>query len=237
MDHVIYQLTLGKCNWDLRTWIWVSNKENIKSLEDRIIINRFEKLSSVVRSHHSEELYKNYNYYHFTPDGLLYHDIEWWVFLAIKVGRNDIVKNFYHNCNIDKLIPAAASMGNMEIVLFLLNKGATNYNKCLEYAAMEGHREIMLLMLEKGATNITETILWAVEHGFCDVVEIMINKDNRYMEDCLVEAVCYDHYDVVKILLKNKKFSDENLSHSLEIAERGENVKIFKLLRRYGAQI
>lgn len=168
--HLVFEeLPLGKCSMSLRTIILLNNEENIKFL------NEYLKLSN-----YSINFYENYNDRYLTLDGLIYHDVN--IHMMLAVGE-----------------------GNLKIVKLMLEKGANDHDRFMRWAARNGHVEIVRLMLELGATEYGWPMLNAAEYGHLEIVELMLTKSTIGCISAMCHASVNGHTEIVNLLLSKMK--------------------------------
>jgi len=93
-------------------------------------------------------------------------------------GHNEWNQGLAHGCR----------GGHMDIVQYMIEKGANNWNSGLINACHGGHMDIVQLMIEKGANNWNSGLINACKEGhlagqeaknakhFLDIVQLMINR-------------------------------------------------------------
>ena len=152
------------------------------------------------------------------------------------------------------LFPAAAG-GHLEIVRFLLERGApidilnANRQNALLYAAFEGHKEIVTLFLAKGANlsikdRFGRTALhYAAREGRPEVVEILLKnggdlslRDQHGMTPPDY-AVLRNQTDIIFLLVKKGlvNLKEQNGVNLLHIAAAQGNEKLVKYFLEKGA--
>lgn len=83
--------------------------------------------------------------------------------------------------NWDKGLGGACRGGNMEIVEYMISKGATDWDKGLKGACMGGHIEMVEYMISKGATNWNKGLRGACEGGHFEIAKLMFDKGGNTM--------------------------------------------------------
>jgi ankyrin repeat protein len=74
---------------------------------------------------------------------------------------------------------AAAEGGQREVVEFMIELGADDYNKAMVLAAWGGHKEIVKMMLELGAKNYNRSMASAARSEHDDIAELIRNYKNE----------------------------------------------------------
>ena len=87
----------------------------------------------------------------------------------------------------------------MDIVQFMLSKGATDYGWGLYYAARGGHIAIVKLMLAKGADP--KWGLWnAAEGGHMEIVQLLLSKGASNLDAALDVAERRGHTECAELI-------------------------------------
>ena len=73
-------------------------------------------------------------------------------------------------------------------------------NVCMAYAARNGHMDIVLFMIEKGATFRNNAMFYAAFGGHMDIVQLMIEKGANNWNYAMSNAAIYGHMDIVNLL-------------------------------------
>lgn len=86
-----------------------------------------------------------------------------------------------HNLNI--AMNYAGQNGHLQIVKYLVDKGARDFSSALDYAAGGGHMAIVKYLVDKGAHDIRFAINVAKNHGHIEIANYLTeiaNKTGRY---------------------------------------------------------
>jgi len=181
-------------------------------------------------------------------------DIEQLKLLISKVADVNSVKD----PNGMTLLHQAVRYGHMDIVKFLMNKGADvnvmdehTYTKTpLGWAAVRGRAAVAELLIANGADvnvrgNYGHTPLWlAAAYGHPDVVELLFSKGanieaaDHWHRTPLYRAVQVNHPKMVKLLLErgaNIEARDQGRGTPLHVASRRGYPEVGKLLLDAGA--
>lgn len=70
----------------------------------------------------------------------------------------------------------ACSGGHLEIVKFMISKGANNFNIGLYNACLDKHLDVIEFLVSKGANNWNLGLRGACEAGHLDIANLMISK-------------------------------------------------------------
>lgn len=138
---------------------------------------------------------------------------------------------------------------DIEMVDFLIQKGAKTDDMSCHFAAAMGRKEIVELLLKSGVdVNITEwsgrtPLHWAAQEGQCEIAELLIkNGANVNIQEegqtPLYIASGEGHFDLVKILLEHG--ADIELCFDttpFQIACAFENYEVASLLLENGANM
>ena len=148
--------------------------------------------------------------------------------------------------NLNIALIMAAGKGNLEIVKYLIGKGAdshTDYEKGLENAAFHGHLHMVKYLIEKGArprSNNDLALRWAAKSGHLEIIKYLIEKGSNFHinnEEALRNAAENGHLEVVKFLVENGAdiHADDEVA-LLWAANRG-HFEIVKYLVKQGANV
>ena len=75
----------------------------------------------------------------------------------------------------------AAKGGHLDIVQYMISKGANNLNNALVGAAMGGQIDLINFLIEQGADNLDSALRWAAAAGKIKAVKIFNRKRrNRF---------------------------------------------------------
>lgn len=143
--------------------------------------------------------------------------------------------------NHDEAIAFAASNGDLEMVQFLIKKGAdihTNYDLPLVWASMEGHLEVVKLLIKSGANVLAqdnEALIMATKKGHLEVVRLLIAngaeveaQDNK----AIINASKLGNYQMIKLLVKSgADVSVKKYRPLYNALDAGHSEEILDLLR------
>ncbi|MEL6821468.1 MAG: ankyrin repeat domain-containing protein, partial [Calditrichota bacterium] len=110
----------------------------------------------------------------------------------------------------------AADRGNVELVNFLLDKGADMTRKDTFYGA--------------------SAIDWAAYNKHAAVVKILLDRGADGAEGVLVTGVQEKDFDLFNVALESGKISPEGLTRALAVAKRNENKEMMAALEKAGAK-
>ena len=112
----------------------------------------------------------------------------------------------------------------------------------LSFAADRGDVEIVKLLLERGAdVNAKDTfysatpLTWAAANGHVEVVRLLLGRDATGADDVLSTGVRKRNPELVEAAIASGKLSADDLSFSLEEAEKASASEVAALLRKAGA--
>lgn len=95
-------------------------------------------------------------------------------------GHMNIIRHMAENMpkvNINYGLVSAAEGGQVEVIDYLLSKGAKGINHALERAAGRGVINAMELLISKGATNLDDALFVAIRSAEWAAVDMLLAKD------------------------------------------------------------
>jgi ankyrin repeat protein len=164
-------------------------------------------------------------------------------------------------------LDTASEKGYLDIVQFLLEKGATVTKQCLWLASYKGHLDIVKLLLEKDTEGKDVALSVASGQGNLEVVRLLVkhgasvNTEDKQGQRPLQSASSEGHLEVVQFLLENgaritegclwlasyKGHLDivklllekdtEGKVAALSVASGQGNLELVKFLVKHGAQV
>jgi len=126
------------------------------------------------------------------------------IILAARRGHIDILKvllSVNTDDILDEVMREAAANNHIDIVLYVLELGAKDFDDAMVYAAKGGHIDVVQLMLDYGATNVNETMYNAAEAGFIDIVKLMLVYKASEIDEALISAATGGHLEIIKYLV------------------------------------
>lgn len=169
---------------------------------------------------------------------------------VLRIFSDDtIYKNRSHKLLDDAI--RATSNGHIDVVKYMLENGADNYNETLKEAASNGHIDVVKLIIgenpngyddfdsnEYPINHYIDALIEAVSNGHLDIVKYMISEYNDDDDSpipynrMMVIAALNGHIDVVKLMLKK---GADNYDDTMYNAARGAHIDIVKLMLGKGA--
>jgi Ankyrin repeats (3 copies)/Ankyrin repeats (many copies) len=124
----------------------------------------------------------------------------------------------------------AAEGGHMEIVKFMIEKGATCFNTAMAYAAKGGNMEIVKLMIEKEVIDFDLGMSYAAKGGNMEIVKFMIEKGATCFNTAMAYAASGGRMEIVKLMIaKGATDFDWAMTH----AAKGGHMEIVKYLKQF----
>lgn len=114
--------------------------------------------------------------------------------------KNIIYKIIGEGASKEDIACYAARDGHLDIVLDMINLGATNINNIACYAAIEGHRDIVTTMINRGANNWDLIAESAADSGYLTIVIDMINKGATDLYSIMFAAYINDHIHIINYM-------------------------------------
>lgn len=171
INHILYDLTLGRCNWSLQTQLLLT-KENIDQLLTILNI----KCSWV---HTVEDFSHAYNRDYITPD------------IAI---HNDDDSQFYLFCDHKLFDQLCDKIPDLTITHETIIDGSY---KAIEH----NHLRLFTLLWPNVHHDFKNLLSRAVAQNRIDFVSIILTRENITIDDCLYTAIAYNYVDMFKFLL------------------------------------
>jgi ankyrin repeat protein len=140
----------------------------------------------------------------------------------------------------DKPFLYSAKYGNLEVVKYLVERGANVGYKPLFCSARYGHLEVVKYLVERGANihyNVfgNNVLTNALHH--LEVVRYLVESGVNITIYNLYEAIPEDRIEIIRLYLSNHTFNQLELANALNEASIYGNLKIVKLLYSHGAPI
>ena len=127
----------------------------------------------------------------------------------IRVGNFEYIKANVNKdtLELNHLLAEAACCNNEEILILLLENGATDYNWAMNCAALAGGRNIVKILLNKGANNYQNVLETASELGYEDIIYLMLEqmKGKGYNYDQAVKIASNKEIKEIIIAYKDGK--------------------------------
>lgn len=145
---------------------------------------------------------------------------------ACRAGRMDIFMKYedimLNNIDIKKMsyqtiwdnyMSYACKSGNIQLVNYFINKGASNWNDGLKCACSKGHIEIVELMILKGANcwdKGLQSACYNHNKNIMQIVELMISKGATDWDNCMYTACANNQMQIVKLIIEKGSVTDWN---------------------------
>lgn len=251
LNHVLYELSLGKCNLSLRTWSLLSIDTNLNIITDKTSLSYIKNLG---------HFFHHYYTYHLTPDGLLYHGKTYHARLAVEANNLDILKLMLKNGvnNINDCLEVAAANGHEHIFEYLLQHGATGYDQAMRNAVSHGQLEIVKLLSTKEINNLNEHMLVAACYGYIEMIKLFVNHgaddfnramlrgfNHKKIVILMIEygANNFNEFMAYALIFKVKKsildlivkHGANNFNNCMLFATKKCNIRMVNLMLEYGA--
>lgn len=222
MDHVLYHLTLGKSNWDLRTWI---------TLNRHLLI--IEKHCRVTTTGDLNKFYHQYTNTYLTPDGNNYMTNDKFMNLAVKNGDLNIVKQMISkSTDLSYHLKTAISYGQLEIIKVLLLTEVPIPYDCFWYKPRDYKTEVFKFLLDHGINYFWNIMNIAAENGDLEIVALLFDKYPKSAEYFMSTAVRDGHMNIVKYMI-NK--GARNFNKAMYLAISGNQKEIVEFMISLGA--
>lgn len=112
-----------------------------------------------------------------------------------------ILDTISNSSYINRVLCRGAFYGMKNIVNYALTRGAKEYDRALLEAASGGHIDIVVQMINLGASKFQLAFEFAIMACRWDIADLL--KGNVDLASALCQAIIYNRYDAVEYLLKN----------------------------------
>ena len=154
--------------------------------------------------------------------------------LALKTNQKNIIDLllpkviFLEKFDLFLYLNAAAEGGNLEMVDFMISKGAKNYNRAIRKALKHDQLDVVNLLLKQDKLSYRYILETAVKKRNFDLINLCLEKNARVGEAHLHKAIKYGHLDILKMLMKYKSTNPDELATFMYIASRYGQLKIIE---------
>jgi ankyrin repeat protein len=104
--------------------------------------------------------------------------------------------------NTFEALRGACRGGYIELVQFMIERGANDWNYGLWNACYGDHIEIVWLMIEKGAYDWNYGLLGACQSGHIELVQLMIEKGADDWNGGLMNACFGGHVELIRLMIE-----------------------------------
>ena len=123
-------------------------------------------------------------------------------------------------------VSSAAFNGDLDLLEYLLSKGA-EIGDAVSIAAENNNLDLVKYLLSKGA-EIGDAVSNAAESGNLDLVEYLVEKGGKISDDAVLHAASIGNLDIIKYLLSKGKKID--MEYVVDSAAGSNNLKVIKYL-------
>jgi len=116
-----------------------------------------------------------------------------------------LMENYYDE-KYDDLLFSSFTDKTLDCPIYLLNKGATDYNSGLIGAIESNNLEGIMLMVKSGATNLNDAIVKGISYKDRDIecFIYLIEQGITNYDECLVECIKYNKSsELIKLFINN----------------------------------
>lgn len=159
---------------------------------------------------------------------------------------NWLIGHSESNLNVNNCLLIATKEGNIFLVRYFIENGASNYDQAL-VAAIEGKEShIIKILVRSGATNLDDAVIYATEHNDLDLIEFLIKfiqskKNERKLEAAVDLVVNYavrdQNIDIIELLLYlhviNERDYKEITKNIEKILKNGKLRELYKSYKKY----
>lgn len=147
---------------------------------------------------------------------------------ACAAGNREIINYLLENgaTDYDYGLLGAAYRGDRELINLMIRLGATDVNGAMEEASQCGHVDIVLDMIKRGATDVDKALAAAATGGKLEIVKMLIDWGATNYTEALEDAAENGHLSTVKYLLSKPT----SLTKALNLSVGNGNIDVFTLL-------
>lgn len=123
---------------------------------------------------------------------------------------------------INQGLYAACKVGNLKIVKFLFEAGASDYNGCLQFACLYNHLDIVKYTINKATFGIKQSFMYICEQGYnLEIAKLLIARTDTIPKFVLFLAFSEGNMDLVHLLVK----------HGKDLSEKQQKIYINYMLK------
>ena len=126
---------------------------------------------------------------------------------------------------IDYCLYLACKKKRTEVVHFLIQNGANDWNLGLDGACESGCVELIQLMIQHGADDWNRGMITACKRNFVDIFSLMVQHGADEWEEGFFYACKHDSIDTVREILSRKSL---DITDGIEIARKNRSKKILR---------
>ena len=105
------------------------------------------------------------------------------------------------NRNFDLVMEIAVKKSNINMVLYLIERGVSNLNYALQWASISGNLDMVKCLIIKGATNLNYAMRCAALNKHMDVLKCIISYGANDWNATMLDSVIGGDLDMVKYLI------------------------------------
>jgi ankyrin repeat protein len=179
------------------------------------------------------------------------------LFIACDYGLLDVVQRLVSETDVDineskrmpTILEVASARGDLSIVRFLLEQGATAKDDALRSASRYGQLQVVRLLVEQGAqinahgVNCPSALQWASYSGHFGVLQYLVEngaETGNLDEIAICRASLGGHLAIVRIMVENSANTNGSIGrngHALYCASYGNHLELVKYLVKIGAEV
>ena len=112
----------------------------------------------------------------------------------------------YKEYLLDEGLNYAAGVGNMDLVRYFIDLGATNFDWAMSFAAGGGYLDVIKYLIGLGATDLENAMASASAGGHLAVVKYLVELGATNFGNAMYEATEGGHTDIIEYLKKIRRY-------------------------------
>jgi ankyrin repeat protein len=141
------------------------------------------------------------------------------------------IYGIYHDATRTQYLTGTNGADRLELVRYLINRGATNFDQALDYAAAAGDLKLVQWIVGRQIHPTIRTLWEAIRSGHHNVIEWILPRiqDDWKMNSGLVDAARWGHLGLVQYFIAQ---GATEYHHAIMSAKQNNHVEVVNYLQR-----